>query len=358
VAADRTPHPVAVELAKVVQPVQVAALDAARGVLQVTNELDFLDLSWLRPAGRSRSTGSRWRLVSWHRSTSRPGRQSWSRCPPLSVLTSGQAAHLTLSFLTLADLPWAPAGHVVAWEQVELARSAGASEAPPTTSPPTSLLDRLEPTIALWRAPIDNETFTTHHAQALAELGLRDGAASPTWHRGRADPVGGTARDPHRGGAGRPGRHPAVGVRLHVGPGVHAVAWLGEGPARVLLGPPGGRRGSGRWSPPVADWSVPYVHPQANGNRCGVRWLRLLDADGEPLLTIDTLDGLDVTVARVTDDELADGPPTSRTCPTRDDCFVWIDARHRGVGSGAVGPDTAPEHRVGPGTYHWSYRLS
>ncbi len=43
--------------------------------------------------------------------------------------------------------------------------------------------------------------------------------------------------------------------------------------------------------------------------------------------------------------------------PDRDDCYVWIDARHRGVGSGAVGPDTAAAHRVGPGPYRWSYRV-
>ncbi len=36
---------------------------------------------------------------------------------------------------------------------------------------------------------------------------------------------------------------------------------------------------------------------------------------------------------------------------------MWIDARHRGVGSAAVGPDVAPAHRVGPGPYRWSYRV-
>ena len=41
----------------------------------------------------------------------------------------------------------------------------------------------------------------------------------------------------------------------------------------------------------------------------------------------------------------------------RDDCCVWIDAAHRGVGSGACGPDTAPGHRVHPGLYRWTYRL-
>jgi beta-galactosidase len=41
----------------------------------------------------------------------------------------------------------------------------------------------------------------------------------------------------------------------------------------------------------------------------------------------------------------------------RDDCYLWLDARHRGVGSGACGPDVSPEHRVAPGTYCVRYRL-
>ncbi len=358
VAADRTPHPSLVELAKVVQPVQVTALDAARGVLQVTNEHDFLDLSWLRPCWAVEVDGVEVAAGELAPLDVSPGGGVVVTVPVTApVLASGQVAHLTLSFLASADLPWAPAGHVVAWEQVELARSPGASEAPPTTSGPTSLLDRLEPTIALWRAPIDNETFTTHHARRWRELGLRDGAAV-------ADLA--TAAEEHPAG-GRLVTHtvvvptglddiPRVGVRLHVGPGVHGVEWLGRGPHECYSDRLAGAR-VGRWSTTVTDWSVPYVHPQANGNRSGVRWLRLLDAAGQVLLTIDHMDGLDVTVARVTDDELADARHLE-DLPTRDDCFVWIDARHRGVGSGAVGPDTAPEHRLGPGTYRWSYRLS
>ncbi|HTD49918.1 MAG TPA: glycoside hydrolase family 2 TIM barrel-domain containing protein [Acidimicrobiia bacterium] len=41
----------------------------------------------------------------------------------------------------------------------------------------------------------------------------------------------------------------------------------------------------------------------------------------------------------------------------RDECFVWIDVRHRGVGPGACGPDTLAAHRRGTGPFRWSYRL-
>jgi beta-galactosidase len=75
------------------------------------------------------------------------------------------------------------------------------------------------------------------------------------------------------------------------------------------------------------------------------------------VLTIDELDDLEITVARHTDEELA-GASHLEDLLRRDDCYIWIDRRHRGVGSGAVGPDTAPEHRLGAGTYCWTYRLT
>ena len=112
----------------------------------------------------------------------------------------------------------------------------------------------------------------------------------------------------------------------------------------------------GRWRTPVDEWPVRYVHPQASGNRRGVRWLRFIDAAGEPILTIDGLDDLEVTVARVTDEQVADADHLE-DLGAPDECFVWIDARHRGVGSGVVGPDTAAPHLVMPGGYRWSYRL-
>lgn len=101
---------------------------------------------------------------------------------------------------------------------------------------------------------------------------------------------------------------------------------------------------------PVDEWGTGYVHPQASGNRKGVRWLRFLDHDGEPVLVIDRLDGLDVTVSRWTDDHVAAAAHRDELPPSTD-CHVLIDARHRGVGTGSLRPDVAPEHRVGAGHY-------
>jgi len=356
-AADRTPHPSLLELAAVVQPVQVVPVDPARGVLRVRNEHAFVDLAWLTPCWLVEVDGVAVGSGRLEPLSLPAGEGATVRVPmPAYDVDPGQAAHLTLSFETTEPLPWAPAGHVVAREQVELARAPGRALAPGRVGAPRQQLADLEPTLALWRAPIDNETFTTGHADRWERLGLRDAAEHVDLGTETTVDADGAVRVVHRVEV-PPDLDdiPRVGVRLRLGPGVMTVEWLGRGPHEGYSDRCCSTR-TGRWTTPVEEWGVPYVHPQANGNRTGVRWLRFLDSAGDPLLVIDELDGLEVTVARVTDGELA-AAAHLEDLPARDDCYVWIDVRHRGVGSGAVGPDTAPPHRVGPGRYRWSYRL-
>jgi beta-galactosidase len=356
VAADRTPHPSLLELAKVIQPVQIRTVDAARGILEVTNEHTFVDLSWLQPRWVVQVDGEDVASSDLEPMRIAPAETSVVTIPvPALALTAGQRAYLTLSFRTGADLPWAPAGHEVAWEQVEIASEPGVTRAPGPTAAQPKTLDSLQPTVTLWHAPIDNETFGPGHAARWEHFGLRDGSA-------KFD----TSTETATGDEGITVTHtvvvpdalkdiPRVGVRLQLGPDARTVEWFGAGPHECASD----RRASGRvgrWTTAVDDWPVPYVHPQASGNRVGVRWLRVLDAAGEPLLTIDELDDLEVTVARVTDEEVA-AAGHLEDLPTRDDCYVWIDTRRRGVGSAACGPDTASAHRIGPGTYRWAYRL-
>ena len=356
VAADRTPHPSLLELAKVVQPVLVRAVDAARGVLEVTNEHAFVDLGWLQPAWVVQVDGEEIARGELDPLRTAPGATSTVELPvPPVDLHEGQRAHLTVSFRTRTELPWAPAGHEVAWEQVEIASAPGPSRAPGATAAEPRSLESLEPQLTLWRAPIDNETFGPGHAARWERLGVRD-AASTVESSTETDATHEGVRVTHA--VVVPDALddiPRVGVRLRIGAGVQRVEWLGAGPHECHSD----RRASarfGRWITPVDEWPVPYVHPQASGNRVGVRWLRFLDAAGEPILTLDELHDLEVTVARVSDEEVA-AAGHLEDLPRPDDCYVWIDARQRGVGSAACGPDVAPAHRIGPGTYRWSYRV-
>ena len=79
---------------------------------------------------------------------------------------------------------------------------------------------------------------------------------------------------------------PRVGVRLRLGPGVRTVEWLGAGPHEGYSDRHASTR-FGRWTTPVDGWSVPYVHPQASGNRTGVNCQRLADRIAGPAYVLD-----------------------------------------------------------------------
>jgi len=359
VAADRTPHPSLLEAKAVLAPVAVEAVDAARGVLRVHNRYDFVDLEHLSATWSVTVDGDAVGGGTFvFDGTVRPGESTVVRLPPLPAcdLTGGRLAHLTVEFAMAASSEWCDAGHVVATAQFDIGRGRGPATAPGplASASATALLATLEPRLSLWRPPIDNEVFSRPSLAARWEsLDLPNAHESIPLRTETADDgtvthevtVPNEYEDVAR-----------VGVRLHL-PAAAAIAsvdWFGCGPHECYSD----RRSSalaGRYRTLVDDWPIPYVHPQASGNRVGVRWLRFLDAAGVAVLVIDGLDDLDVTVSRWTEDEVADARHLE-DLPHRDDVFVWLDARHRGVGSGAVGPDTSPTHRPGPGTYRWSYR--
>jgi beta-galactosidase len=333
VASDRTPHPSLREAKAVLQPVGFAWLGG--GAVRITNRHDFTDLADVAEVDWSVTVdGDEVAAGTLGRVALAPGAAVDVRIPvPPLRLTGTEVAHLTLR---VGDL---------AVGQTELARSRAPRPAAPAAR------QALDTRLCLWRAPIDNETFGPRHAERWDALGLRT-AHERVELRTEAD----GDRVTHEVTVPDSWDDiPRVGVRLVLPPGIVAVDWLGRGPHECYSD----RQSSaivGRWRTAVDDWPVRYAHPQANGNRTGVRWLRFLAAGGDVVLTIEELDDLDVTVSRWTDEELADATHLDEL-PARDHAFVWIDARHRGVGSGAVGPDVSPPHRVGPGTYRWSYRI-
>lgn len=348
VAADRTPHPSLYEVARVLQPVQLSLESAGHdgATVRLRNEHGFTDLAryearWsLLLDGEEVDAGPLGPLevppgaeatvrVAWPAGRGAPG--------------PGQVAHLRLVLE-------GPEGTEPCVGQFELARE----PYPPLEArgPATAPFD---PELVVFRAPIDNETFSTGHADRFERLGLRHGGGLHLATEAVA--VDGGVLVTHEVTVPESlDDLPRVGVRLRVGPGVATVEWVGRGPHESYSD----RCQSadlGRYTTPVDEWGVAYVHPQANGNRTGVRRLRLLDAAGGVVAEFDRMEDLEVTVARVTDEELADAAHLE-DLPVRDDCYVTIDRRQRGVGSGACGPDTSPAHRIGPGTYRWSYRVS
>ncbi|MHB9132123.1 MAG: beta-galactosidase, LacZ type [Armatimonadota bacterium] len=118
---DRIPSPGLIEYKKVIEPVQVEAVDLAAGEVALINRYDFRTLDDLR--------------LSW--SVSADGRVLESGTAPIPAIAAGQRGTvkipytqpapqpgteycLTLSFALAQDELWAAAGHEVAWAQFTL----------------------------------------------------------------------------------------------------------------------------------------------------------------------------------------------------------------------------------------------
>ncbi|MEM0913291.1 MAG: glycoside hydrolase family 2 TIM barrel-domain containing protein [Planctomycetota bacterium] len=120
VGPDRTPHPAMAECKKLMQPVGFGPYRA--GKLTVTNKQDFTDLGWLsfrwrlEVAGKAIASGTLApdRAAAPHRST-----RAELTLP--DVVPDGEA-FVTVEAFATDKTPWCSKGHVVAWEQIALAK--------------------------------------------------------------------------------------------------------------------------------------------------------------------------------------------------------------------------------------------
>jgi beta-galactosidase len=122
-AADRTPHPHAFEVAKVYQNIAVEPVDLAAGVVRIRNRHLFVDLGALRLAWSLTRNGEPLEDGELPLPAVPPGGTA-EMTIPLSVdeLLSDPLAeyHLLLEFALTQASAWAEAGLRVAWEQFEI----------------------------------------------------------------------------------------------------------------------------------------------------------------------------------------------------------------------------------------------
>ena len=156
---------------------------------------------------------------------------------------------------------------------------------------------------------------------------------------------------------------PKVGISAAIPARYGKISWFGKGPhesypdrlASAFLG---------RYEHRISGLEVPYVVPQENGNRSGVRNLLLMANEktvpgtGQILpesIAIGSEAPVNFSVSRHSQENLWEA---RHTCDLVDLSsgdsgyyFLNIDAAQRGVGTATCGPDTRPEYRVRPGLY-------
>lgn len=147
---------------------------------------------------------------------------------------------------------------------------------------------------------------------------------------------------------------PRLGVRMSAPAGLGHVAWFGQGPGEAY---PDSSRAArvGRFGRTVEQWQTPYVFPQENGNRTGVRWATLTDGDGAGLL-VEGQPTVDLTVRRWTTEDLDAARHTSDLV-AGDRLWLNIDVAHNGLGSASCGPGVLPKYRLEPQPTHFAVAL-
>ncbi|WP_082177527.1 glycoside hydrolase family 2 TIM barrel-domain containing protein [Arthrobacter sp. RIT-PI-e] len=331
---------------------------------------------------------------------------SIARVPRPDTTIQGET-WLTVEAVLRAEAPWAPAGHVIVAEQLELAAAPAVSW--PRSGPAvegvtqgrvTALagLPVSGPRAELWRAPTDNdEGGSALHEGGFGSYDLADpwsnrglGALAPSsadlWRHAGLDRL--SARVAEILPAGRRVVHaaadskqallsherwsrdgdalvlrvdlvptgdwrmhwPRIGIRFQLPGSVDHAEWFGTGERESY---PDSRRSAlvGRYAADVDDLVVDYARPQESGHRTELRELTIFE-DGSPWLRIETAPDAQgrrpgFTLRRHTAEQVA-AAAHPHELPASDAVYLWLDAAQNGLGSRACGPDVWPDHILRP----------
>lgn len=415
---DRSVKPAGWEAKKVMQPVVIERTNDAPNRFRVTNWHDFADLSryavaWeLTENGRVLEQGVLPPLdtsprrtetidIPWHTPTSKPGCEY----------------HVKITFSLRHEAPWAPKGHIVAWEQFAL----------PLTVPPPPIFE--EPSAPLTiedtsdTITVTGEYFAMAWSKARGELQsyrlagkelLKAGLRPNFWRPLTDNDIGG--RMPSRSGvwkdaaaeitvehsrvtrvtpsvarvsfvlalprvqstwtvtyavhgngeilvenefvpaSGLP-ELPRLGMQMQMGAAYDRLQWYGLGPHETYWDR--NRSGAiGLYSASVKNDFFHYGKPQESNNHWETRWASLTDAAGNGVL-IAGEGPLSFSAWPYNSQDLEDAKHMNEL-PERDFITLNIDHLQMGVGGDDSWSNRArphPEFRIPAQTYRYRFRL-
>ena len=398
--SDRTPNPHAYELQKVYAPVAFSAIDAAAGLIAVTNRHDFRDLSgfdfeWeILEDGARVANGGAPSLATAARAT-----ETLKLGLPTITQKPGAEYFLTVRARAKQDsIPLVPAGFVIGWEQFSL-RGAPAAASPQPTGKVALMqnADAFSLSAAGSVLSIDRKTGLMSFAKDGASL-LSGGA--PNFYRAPTDnDLAGGVESTHavwktaseerdtRSVTARtlPGGGADVSIEYALGTGIATfhttytmagdgsvavtgnftplrasladplrigfsytmpssfteVAWYGRGPHESYQD----RKSSaaiGQWQGLIADQYHDYLRPQETGNKVDVRSMTLGRESG-PGLRVKAEQPLSMNVLAFPYKDLYRYPPGTRKSSDivpREHVSLMVDAVQAGLG----GDDTWSEN--------------
>ena len=420
VASNRTPHPALWEYKKILEPVRVTLDDPAQGLLIVENKNCFTSLANLEGNWEVLADDSILAQGALPKLDLAPRAKTSVTVPYKRIEPeAGVSYWLNVRFALASDTAWAPKGQVVAWEQFLLPVQRRAEPLRIEAMPALSMsktedgivvkgedfqiafgkkpggirswqyhgVDLIEqgPILNLWRAPTQNDTLSgaagewrksgvhalqrelirfearqvnTREVQVVicialqAEKGPVRAQATYTYTAyGSGDVWLETAFKPMAGFT----TVPRIGLQMRVPAAMNQFRWYGRGPQETY---PDRKLGAlvGIYSETIRIEDMPYVMPQEYGNKTGVRWAALANAEGTGLLVMGP-PTFQTSAHPVNTHKLEEAQHTFTLQP---DPFITLNCDFEvcGVGNGSCGPGTLPQYQVQPKEAAYILRLS
>ncbi len=406
---DRTPHSSLIEYKKIIQPVRVSRV---RGMtFRVFNENWFTDLSDLDAHYELLVNGEVTASGSLDVNPAPQSSVDIELDDELPAARAGEEHSVIFTFTLKHDTSWAKAGHVIAWDQIALAkRKSSQTRARPQA--PAIEGDRVMlnagkanaafdgegladlqisersvisagAALNIWRAPLDNDGIKGWDGQDHKPLGrwrslgvdqiarqrcersvsedsvqFVEQWQTPAGHLIEVSTIWTSVRDTlavtHTFSVPKELEDlPRIGVRFCLSPGFEKMQWFGRGPHETYVD----RMESGMLrvhDSAVSDQYVPYILPQDHGNLTDIRWLSLSDGKNTVKLIAD--DPIEASATHYPHEVLTPAFHTYEVSPV-DETWLAVDVMQRGVGGASCGPDTLPQYRLGAGEFELRYRL-
>ncbi len=404
IGADRKPHPHYHEVKKVYQPTYFDGSRIEEGIVTVSNHHQGTNLSAYELTydviynGRPVDKG---RLASLDVAPGARGEIDVSRFVPVAEISttqneqSGAQVFLTLSLRLPEETNWAPAGHVVAWEQIDFWHQTGNADRPLRSTKEKLTVTNADEGVRVrgknidiligaetglvasyairgtqylvepmrfnfWRALTDNDegwkvdrklgrwknAAAGIKVESLAVAKEEPGMVTVT-AKVSIPAVEAEARLVHTiTSLGKvkteiafdlprsgewPHDPPRLGVQLAIPKTHDNIRWYGRGPHENYWD----RKTSasfGRYRSTVQEWITPYVRPQENANRCDVQSVDFLGNAGEVFsVTAPPSNPLSVSAWPYSQRDLA-AARHDYELPRRDFITVNLDHRQMGVG--------------------------
>jgi len=161
-----------------------------------------------------------------------------------------------------------------------------------------------------------------------------------------------------------------VGIRFELPKCFENVEWFGLGPHENYID----RNYSsdlGLFKSTVEEQYVPYILPQENGNKSGVRWFSLNNGKTKVSFINETIKvvkqteftdinklGMEFSTHHYSQEDLYTCTHTNEVEDIlKESIFVTMDLIQRGVGTGSCGPETLSDYKIEPMVYEWNYLI-